>query len=333
MNNIKVYIVILNYKGWEDTIECLESVFNLNYLNFQVIVVDNSPTLESINKIKEWASGESYINIKTDFKNLISPSVKKPLDYIIISEDDSKINKYNHSLIVIKAKKNLGFSSGNNIGIKYALRIDDFKYCWLLNNDTVIEKESLINKIDYIEKRKNKKIGILGSKLLYYNNPDKIQAVGGKFNTTFLMSSHVGEGMSSTVKKEKFPTIDYVVGASMFVSNIFLKDVGLLSEDYFLYYEELDWIYRSKNKSWIIDWCENSIVYHKEGGSIGSSNIYKNRSEFSEINIFKSRKIFYNKKYVKKNLFKVASILIILNRIKRFQFRLAIKFIKILVLD
>src|SRR5690606_28850584 len=135
------------------------------------------------------------------------------------------------------------------------------------------------------------------------------------------ISKQLGEGYPISTPKEKFKAIDYVVGASMLVPRSFLQEVGLLCEDYFLYYEELDWIYRGKEKKWTIDWCESSLVYHKEGGSIGSSANPKKRSVFSEINNFKSRHIFVKKFFEKRKMYWVTSILIICNRLRRFQFR------------
>jgi GT2 family glycosyltransferase len=329
--NKKVYIVILNYKGWEDTIECLESVFKLSYDNYQVIVVDNSPTLQSIEEIEKWAQGESHYIIGSHFPSLVTPLIIKPINYKILSEEESSIKVCKEPLLIIKAKKNLGFSSGNNLGIKYALRVNDFSYCWLLNNDTVVEKNSLINQVNYLDKRENLNIGILGSKLMYYYNPEIIQAIGGTFNAKFFTTSHVAEGLNINVKKDKKDKIDYIVGASMMLSNKFLKNVGVLCEDFFLYYEELDWAFRAKKNNWNIDWCQESIVYHKEGGSIGSSHNPKKRSYFSELHVFKSRLIFYKKYKNNTNLFYISSFLIILNRVRRLQFKLALNFFKILL--
>jgi GT2 family glycosyltransferase len=75
--------------------------------------------------------------------------------------------------------------------------------------------------------------------------------------------------------------LDYVVGASMLISRAFLETVGLMEEDYFLYFEELDWALRAKGR-FRLTYCPNSIVYHKEGGSLGSSSTPRNRSVTSE---------------------------------------------------
>lgn len=327
----KVYIIILNYNGWKDTIECLESVLKLDISNFQILVIDNSPGLDSIKAIEKWAKGINFFDIPTSFPNIVFPLVSKPIDHKIISETESKVKFYDHQLLIIKADKNLGFSAGNNIGLKYAIRRDDFEYCWLLNNDTIVDSKSLSTQIRYMDANNRSNIGILGSKLIYYFSPEKIQAVGGAFNTKLYVTKHIGEGRSVATKKEIFQNIDYVIGASMFVSKAFLAEVGILNEAYFLYFEELDWAYRSREKGWKMDWCPQSRVYHKEGGSIGSSSNHKERSFFSEINVFHSRKTFVRIFFNLGIMYIISSLLIILNRARRFQFKLALELFKILV--
>src|SRR5690606_22716185 len=103
----KVYIVLLNYNGWKDTVECLESVFKLNYPNYQVIVVDNSPDDASISNIENWASGKSFEKIKSELKQFVYPLIKKPIDYRIVSEEESTKGFYEENLLIIKADENL----------------------------------------------------------------------------------------------------------------------------------------------------------------------------------------------------------------------------------
>ena len=154
--NSKVYIVVLNYNTWQDTIECLESIYKSRYDNYQIILVDNNSNNDSVKFLKLWA--EEGLDIITKSNNALKrnsfPPVKKPLGYRFYKEDDKGNLKYEYKeyinesnnaggypLIVIKADKNKGFSAGNNIGIKYALLSGDFKYIWLLNNDTVIDND------------------------------------------------------------------------------------------------------------------------------------------------------------------------------------------------
>lgn len=307
----KVYIVILNYNGSEDTIECLESIIKLNYFNYQVLIIDNSETELPYQKIVKWAFLKQ---IKCDQTN----------------ESEFDLKAHQNQFVFVKTQKNKGFAAGNNIALNAILKMQEVdSYIWLLNNDTSVEKESLEAQISYLEKPENRKIGILGSKLIYYYRQDKIQAIGGKFNKRFYISTHLGEGESVDKVKSEFREIDYVIGASMMVPYIFLKEAGILCEDYFLYYEELEWAYKAKKTGWTLDWCSDSIIFHKEGASIGSSYDPKFKSFFSETNVFKSRKIFVKKHFKLGLRFYFSSLLLILNRVRKGKFRLGLELLKI----
>jgi GT2 family glycosyltransferase len=327
----KVYIVLLNYNGFLDTMECLESLLKLDYDNFQIIVVDNSEKLESFENLTNWAQGNFTVK-DTAFENLVFPLEQKPVDFCKTIEDEFLEKELNHKIVFVKTNQNNGFAAGNNIVLRYVLKFGtQDSFIWLLNNDTVVDKEALNAQILYLSKQVNKGIGILGSKLVYYHRPDKIQAIGGNFNKRLYIPSHICEGESIVSQKNNCIKIDYVIGASMLVPLKFIKDVGILCEDFFLYYEELDWTYRAKDKGWNVDYCSESIVYHKEGASIGSSYDSRKKSFFSEIMIFTSRKLFV-KKYFKLGFnFYFSSLALILNRIRKGKIRLGLELLKITV--
>lgn len=328
MNN-KVYIVLLNYNGSLDTIECLESLLKLSYENYQIIVVDNSETLEPFESLIQWALGNLTVT-ETVFENLIFPLEQKPIDFLKVEEDNFFANEIIEKIVFVKANANNGYAAGNNVALKFILKFAQTdSFIWVLNNDTIVDKEALTAQVSYLSKPENSTIGILGSKLTYYYKPMEIQAVGGKFNKIFYISTHVGEGQSISKLKNQFQNIDYVNGASMFFKLTFLKKTGLLCEDFFLYYEELDWAYKSNLAGWKLDWCPSSIVYHKEGASIGSSYDSKKKTFFSEVNLFKSRKIFVKKHFRLNFRFYLSSVLLILNRIRKGKFKLGIELLKI----
>lgn len=325
----KVYIVLLNYNGSNDTIECLESVLKLDHDNFQVLVVDNSPSGQPLEQLKEWAEGKAG-TIATNFKELVYPLEQKPISHLIVRQDDSLLSSHDDKVIFIKANENRGFAAGNNVALRYILKFgENNSFVWLLNNDTVVTRDCLRHLISYSDA--SPKTGILGNKLLYYHNLDCIQGVGGNFNTFTFIPGHIGEGLNADTAKESLQLIDYPIGASMFISYKFLDEVGMLNEDYFLYYEELDWAYRARNMGYTIDWCPDAVVYHKEGGTIGTSSDYKKKSRLSDIEAFKSRKKFYSNFFPFRPSFYFFSLLIILNRFKRGQFKRGLDFFDILL--
>jgi GT2 family glycosyltransferase len=293
--NKKVYIIILNYNGWKDTIECLESVLKNDYENYQIIVVDNDSPNNSMEYILNWAEGKQEVlyDESSQLKHLSQPHEPKPLEYVYYTRDEAleggdreKESRLDNPIIMIQAGENGGFSAGNNIGIKYALAKDDFEHIWLLNNDTVIEKDSLSSLVSYASKND---LGISGSALMYYHEPKKVQAYGGHINKFFGTSKHILN--KDDIEKK----LDYIVGASFLIDKKVIDKIGLLPEEYFLYYEDTDYSFNARKNGFKIGVALDSLVYHKEGGSTGTNKSIQNKSAFSDFESFKSRKIFYKK--------------------------------------
>jgi len=97
----KVYIVLLNYNGFLDTMECLESVLKLDYENFQIIVVDNSETQAPFENLINWALGNLTVK-ETAFENLVFPLMQKPVDFCTISEEEFLDKELNHKIVFVK---------------------------------------------------------------------------------------------------------------------------------------------------------------------------------------------------------------------------------------
>lgn len=308
----QVVVVLVNYNGWQDTIECLESLLRSGYSNFQVIVVDNASCNDSLSKIESWARGEMncWASARNVLRKYIFPPLEKPYPYERFRYQNHQfisVENYCGSsctglkpLIFIDAGKNLGFAGGNNLGVRFATASEHPDYFWLLNNDTVVSPDTLSEQVRFAEtvRKAGKKAGIIGSKLFYYHVPHHLQAVGGKYQKWFGLSKHIGvceidQGQYDQSNIE----MDYVVGASMFVPKEFIEDVGLMKEDYFLYYEELDWAQRGKRKGWSLELCPKSIVFHKEGASIGGTALKKQKSLLSAFYGIKNRLVFTKRFY------------------------------------
>lgn len=299
----KVVIIILSYKNNVDTIECVQSLLNLNYHDFQILVIDNSET--------------------SDYYNQLEIELKKIDNSLIAIKEDQFESIYEGKIILVKANYNRGFSAGNNVGLKYLHKLNFDGFVWLLNNDTTVDNASLSELIKFHNRHQN--IGLIGNRILDFYQPNLLQSLGGKFNEQFYLSTHLGANKNHDYTSEN--QIDYIIGASMFFPMSFVNIVGFLSEDYFLYYEELDWVYRGKKFNYKVDICSTSLVYHKEGKSIGSSFSGK-KSEFSELELFKSRKIFISKYYTLGYRYYFSTSLLILNRFRKGKFSLSWKLLK-----
>lgn len=294
--NKKVYIILLNYNGWKDTIECLESVLKNDYENYQIIVVDNDSVNNSMENIINWAEGKQEVvyDENSQLKHLSQPFEPKPLDYVFYTKDEAlnggiqeQEKQYKNAIIFIQAGENGGFATGNNIGIKYALVKDDFEYVWLLNNDTVIKKDTLSKLVkSFEEKKQNQKLGILGSVQYYYHKPELIQAAAGGFNK---LRGNFWNYQTLEFKQED---ISYIYGASMFIAKDVLNQVGLLNEEYFMYYEEIDFAERIKKYNFIQMVDKQIKVYHKHGGTTTTLE-----SDFRKYYLEKNKIKFYKNFY------------------------------------
>jgi GT2 family glycosyltransferase len=267
----KVYVVIVNYKKYSDTIECLESVLKSNYADFQIFVVDNSPDDSSSSYFSDWVNTNSYSGITTNFNNLVFPLEDKPISHVFVNESECSNSDilFDERIVFIRST-NRGFAAANNIVLNYVLsRGVNSSLIWLLNNDTVVERNTLINLAAFYEQNPGGKF-VCGGKLRFYHNPDVIQAIAGNYNKWIGKHIHIGSGEIDTGQYNNYATgkMDYIVGASMFFPKLFVEEAGLMCEDYFLYFEELDWMEMGIKKGFKPIVVPNAIIYHKEGSSI-----------------------------------------------------------------
>lgn len=259
----KVAIIILNYNGADDTISCVESILkHVSYSNYRVFVADNC------------SPNGCFEKIHNSFKD-------------------------NPIVVCLQTGANKGFAYGNNFAIKNAMETYKPDYYWILNNDTLLIDDAVTKQCSYFQNNSN--IGILGVNLLYFTHPDIVQACAGStFDNSTMISRHLYNGINkfdipdtSVIEHE----LSFVSGASMFVSSDFIADTGLLSEDYFLYYEELDWVHRMNKQKYKLSFCRDAFILHKEGASIGSSSMHRAASAFSVYHICRSRLLFCSKYY------------------------------------
>ena len=240
------------------------------------MVCDNNSSDGSLESIEEWAKGKySVTPASADFHWVFDlPHTKKIENCIRYTRDqvESLVDQREESeLILIETGANLGFAGGNNVGIRYALKHLQPDYFWLLNTDTLVDPDSLAALVERASSNRNKPIGMVGSSLIYYWEPNKVQALGGaSLDRRTTRMCHIGIGSPVDAIPVDGSAVEsmmsYVVGASMLISREFVEQVGLMCEDYFLYYEEIDWALRA-NGRFDFGYAPASKVFHKVGGS------------------------------------------------------------------
>lgn len=269
-----VYIIVLNWKGWEDTTECLNSIYRITYPRYRIVVVDNFSSDDSVSCIRQWAEGKGLRFLSYEKDIIQNKSFKTQNSEAC----DSK------TLIIIQTGENIGYAGGNNVGIRYALK-NNADYVLILNNDTIVSPNFLEPLV--LSAEREKIIGIIGGKILDYYKPDEIQTIGGGLYNPWL-----GRAKYVTTTGE----VDFVSGCMMLIKNTLLNDIGLLDESYFLYFEEADFNFKAKAKGWKIAVNPESTIWHKQSKAIGG-NISPLKDYYGTRNAF-----YFNLKFHKMHL-------------------------------
>lgn len=285
-----VYIIILNYNGYSDTIECIKSLELIEYKNYKIVVVDNKSTDESVKFIKNFISKNEKINL-------------------------------------IESESNLGFSGGNNLGIEYAL-MNNAGYICLLNNDTVVEPDFLGPLVNIMETDAN--IGISGGKIMYHKNKNIVWAAGGYIEENKAIGVNYGIDKNENDVIDEIREVTFLTGCLQVIRREVFQNIGLYDDEYFLYMEDVDFCKRALEHGYKLIYDPNSKIYHKvsasTGGKVSPMVVYymtRNRllfnSKYSESKINSLRfYIFYFIKILTEPARKKVSYKYVMHAIKDF---------------
>jgi len=171
-------------------------------------------------------------------------------------------------LCLLELGRNHGFAGGSNAGIEVALA-NGADYVWLLNNDTEPRPNALHEMVGVAEK--DPEVGAVGSILLYSRNPSRVQGWGGG-RVYFWLGICRHQRTPTSVSR-----VDYLTGASVLLRAAALRDVGLLDDGYFMYWEDVDLSIRLRERGWKIAVASTAHVLHKESASFGQARAYRER--------------------------------------------------------
>jgi GT2 family glycosyltransferase len=181
------------------------------------------------------------------------------------SSDDSatRIQAVHPAIRVLETNKNLGFSGGNNAGIREVMR-QNVDYVWLLNNDTQPASGTLRELVRTAEVDSG--LGAVGSVLHYASDAQKVQAWGGGWINPW--SGYVSH---ATQAPKPGRGLDFLTAASMLVRRKALDEVGLMDDRFFLYWEDADLCFRLRKKGWGLGVASKTVVLHRVSASTGKS--------------------------------------------------------------
>lgn len=238
MNKSNIVVIIVNFNGLEDTIECIYSI-KKSSVTVDIFVVDN------------YSSNDEACILKEKFDDIIT----------------------------FRSYKNLGFSGGNNIGIKWAID-KGYEYVLLLNNDTIIDAEMIENLLKVSDENT-----VAVPCMYYFNTPEMIWYGGGDVNRKTGAVIHYFENTRQVLLKRKKCT--FATGCCLMLHKKILNTVGLLDDSYFMYFEDVDYSIRVIQNDFNIVMEPRAKLWHKIGMSSGG--------EYSPLSIYYStRNRLYN---------------------------------------
>jgi hypothetical protein len=283
-----VYVVVLNYRGWEDTIECLESVFRSGYPNYRVVVIDNNSPNDSVAEIRKWAEGQRLAATLAPG----STPLPKPVPYAFFrgaALSPAAIRNAPEPLLIIQSEHNHGFAAGNNLFIRHV--VDQDAYVWLLNPDMVAGQGALAALV--LAAQLYPRATVLGSVVRNYFNPSELLEFGG---STVNVVTGTARPVRSPAEADK---IDYISGGSFFTHLDNFREYGLLPEEYFLYWEETDWCHHVKESGVQFRVSESAVCYDKGGTSVGRGFLAEYYYSLNALRFLRK----YNPKYIPTVLF------------------------------
>ncbi|MBX4205564.1 glycosyltransferase family 2 protein [Candidatus Microgenomates bacterium] len=283
----KVFVIIVNWNRVKDTLDCLISLDKITTkdLNINLVVVDNGSTDNSVKQIKNYFS-------------------------------KSKLRGF-----TIEVGKNLGFAEGNNIGIEFALA-NGADYIMLLNNDTYVDKDLIINLVVTLEK--DKAIGVVSPKIYFapgfefhkdrYNKTDLGKVIwyaGGVVDWNNVYGLTYGVDEVDQGQFDKLTETDFANGACLLIPRNVLEKTKGFDEKFFMYYEDTDLSQRIKKLGYKVVYDPSGIVWHKVSQSSGIG------SNLNDYFISRNRMIFgmrYAKLRTKFALFRESIKLLFIGR-------------------
>lgn len=252
-------IILVHYNNADDTLACLRALYTLPTPPAHITVVDNNSCAEALHILRE---GWGDICRKQGFA---SPLVT-----------DATMSISPAPALLLLLPNNTGFSGGNNAALRLLLAHTKCKAFWLLNNDTEPKSDTLDTLCARLSERPD--AGLCGSTLVYAHTTDQLQCAGGSSLSPFTgRTRFLHEGVSV---KDSFAlpvhnterAMQYITGASLVVRREVFESIGMLPEEYFLYYEDAAFCLAAKKAGFALAWAPQSIVYHKEGGSSGAKS-------------------------------------------------------------
>lgn len=270
-------------------------------------------------------NGEKY---NTECINSILSNEYKNIEIIVVdncSTDNSlELLKriFKDKITIIESKYNGGFSYANNLGIEYSIN-NNTDYIMLLNNDTVIKPNAIKIMVDTVEQIDD---CVVVPKIKYYDDRNMIWYAGGKIDWKMGNAIHYGLNDTDNSKYNVKKKINFATGCCMILSKSTFDKIGYLDENYFLYFEDVDYSMKINNSKCNIIYEPLAEIYHKVSATTGG----KDSSMF--IYYITRNRLAFNKKYNDNRIYKMYIILLLIYKFIKWKLMKQKKLNKALIL-
>ena len=242
----KIAVIILNWNGKKDTLECLKTATNSSdrLHRVELIVVDNNSADDSVSSIRQ----------------------RFP------------------RVILLENSQNLGFSGGNNVGIKYALE-HNFDYIILLNNDTTVTPETFTTLVTQARKHN---FDIASPKIYFYPGCEfhhdsytkaeigkVIWYAGGRIDWPNVIPRHIGVDEVDHGQYNLACETEFATGCCLLIDPKVFKSIGFLDDSYIAYFEDNDFCQRALKVGYKVGYLPQAHMWHKNASSSGGSGSKK----------------------------------------------------------
>ncbi len=261
-------IIILNWNGWEDTIECLASLWQQSFRQFDVILIDNHSTDDSIARIREWARQPVFPESSQFYFEKLQP-LPPEIEFIPLSGSKKALVRQplaNPVIFYVANEQNLGFAGGTNQGIQLAREMG-YTHVLLLNNDTVVDPLALEHLNTALEKYPD--FAAYQAAIFYYDDPDRIWNVGGRI-LPWGQTRYYRKCSSGMIR----PT-QTLSGCALLLPMHTIHTVGMLNEQFFHGEEDFEYALRLKQAGLSAVVVNTAKVYHKVARSSSKQWSYR----------------------------------------------------------
>lgn len=276
---LRLGVVIVTFNSSDVILDCLESLLASVGVSLSIQIVDNQSPDETVNVLRRWAAGRLERAPTADLPFPL-PVAPKPiaLPRTVSEADAAPAGPGGHRVALLENGSNAGFAGGVNIGLAELARCPGIDRFWILNPDTVVAPAAA--RAFAARPVPGEGFALMGGRVLYLDRPDMIQIDGGTINWRTGITGNLNQFRDpDRTPAPAEEEIGFVMGGNMVASRAFYERAGPMREDYFLYYEEVDWALRRGEMPLV--YCPEGVVYHRAGTAIGSGTHSRDASPFA----------------------------------------------------